>query len=176
MAFYNKAYGNKGWKAITIRSLSIGQGELLATPLQLANQAATIANKGYYITPHLNRNDSMKSNIHTTLVDSVHFNVVHRGMARVMTEGTGKTYNNAKLDICGKTGTVQNPHGKDHALFIGFAPKDNPQIAIAVAVENAGYGSTWACPIATLIMEQYLTGEIERKELMERISRTNITN
>lgn len=176
VAFYNKAYGNKGWKAITIRSLAIGQGELLATPLQLANQTAAIANKGYYITPHLNRNDSMKLDVHTTLIDKKHFEVVHNGMERVMTEGTGKIYNNPKLAICGKTGTVQNPHGKDHALFIGFAPKDNPQIAIAVAVENAGYGSTWACPIATLVMEQYLTGEIERTELFERISKTNITN
>ena len=118
----------------------------------------------------------MKLDVHTALIDKKHFEVVHNGMERVMTEGTGKIYNNPKLAICGKTGTVQNPHGKDHALFIGFAPKDNPQIAIAVAVENAGYGSTWACPIATLVMEQYLTGEIERTELFERISKTNITN
>ena len=172
--FYNRIYGQKGWKAITIRSLSIGQGEILVTPLQLANQAAAIANKGYYITPHFNRNDSMKSDIHTTLVDSVHFDVVHRGMSRVMTEGTGKWYNVPELQICGKTGTVQNPHGEDHALFIGFAPMDNPQIAIAVAVENAGFGSTWACPIATLLMEQYLTGEIKRKWLYDRMVNANL--
>lgn len=171
--FYDKIYGQRGWKAITIRSLSIGQGEILVTPLQLANQVAAIANKGYYITPHLNRNDSMKSAVHTTLVDAEHFDVVHRGMARVMTEGTGRWYNLPELQICGKTGTVQNPHGEDHALFIGFAPMDNPQIAIAVAVENAGFGATWACPIATLIIEQYLTGKIDRTALFNRLKDAN---
>lgn len=174
IALYDKLYGKKGWKAITIRSLSIGQGEILVTPLQLANQTTAIANKGYYITPHLNRNDSMKSRIHHTTIDAKHFDVVHRGMARVMTEGTGKWYNVPELQICGKTGTVQNPHGEDHALFIGFAPMDNPQIAIAVAVENAGFGSTWACPIATLLMEQYLTGEIKRKWLYDRMVNANL--
>ena len=174
VALYDKLYGKKGWKAITIRSLSIGQGEILVTPLQLANQTAAIANKGYYITPHLNRNDSMKSRIHHTSIDAKHFDVIHRGMARVMTEGTGKWYNVPELQICGKTGTVQNPHGEDHALFIGFAPQDNPQIAIAVAVENAGFGSTWACPIATLLMEQYLTGEIKRNWLYERMINANL--
>lgn len=174
VGLYDKIYGKKGWKAITIRSLSIGQGEILVTPLQLANQTAAIANKGYYITPHLNRNDSMKSRIHHTTIDAKYFDVVHRGMARVMTEGTGKWYNMPELQICGKTGTVQNPHGEDHALFIGFAPMDNPQIAIAVAVENAGFGSTWACPIATLLMEQYLTGEIKRKWLYDRMVNANL--
>ena len=174
IALYDKLYGKKGWKAITIRSLSIGQGEILVTPLQLANQTAAIANTGYYITPHLNKNDSMKSRIHYTSIDAKHFDVVHRGMARVMTEGTGKWYNVPELQICGKTGTVQNPHGEDHALFIGFAPQDNPQIAIAVAVENAGFGSTWACPIATLLMEQYLTGEIKRNWLYDRMVNANL--
>ena len=174
VALYDKLYGKRGWKAITIRSLSIGQGEILVTPLQLANQTAAIANKGYYITPHLNRNDSMKLRIHHTSIDAKHFDVVHRGMARVMTEGTGKWYNVPELQICGKTGTVQNPHGEDHALFIGFAPQDNPQIAIAVAVENAGFGSTWACPIATLLMEQYLTGEIKRNWLYDRMVNANL--
>ena len=174
VGLYDKIYGKKGWKAITIRSLSIGQGEILVTPLQLANQTAAIANKGYYITPHLNRNDSMKSRIHHTSIDAKHFDVVHRGMARVMTEGTGKWYNVPELQICGKTGTVQNPHGEDHALFIGFAPQDNPQIAIAVAVENAGFGSTWACPIATLLIEQYLTGKIKRNWLYDRMVNANL--
>ncbi len=171
---YNKIYGSKGWKAITIRSLAIGQGEILVTPMQLANQAAAIANKGYYITPHLNRNDSMKSRIHSTLVDSAYFDVVQAGMARVMSNGTGRWYNVENLQMCGKTGTVENVHGKDHALFIGFAPKDNPQIAIAVAVENAGFGATWACPIGSLIMEQYLTDEIGQKSLYERIANANL--
>ncbi|MBR5855094.1 MAG: penicillin-binding protein 2 [Paludibacteraceae bacterium] len=176
VGLYDKIYGKKGWKAITIRSLSIGQGEILVTPLQLANQTAAIANKGYYITPHLNRNDSMKSRIHHTTIDEKHFDVVHRGMARVMSDGTGRFYNIPELQICGKTGTVQNPHGEDHALFIGFAPQDNPQIAIAVAVENAGFGSTWACPIATLIIEQYLSGEIKRNWLYERMINANLIN
>lgn len=174
VAFYNKAYGNKGWKAITIRSLAIGQGELLATPLQLANQAAAIANKGYYITPHFNRHDSMKLDVHNTLIDKKHFQVVHQGMLDVMIEGTGKFYNVPELHICGKTGTVQNPHGKDHALFIGFAPQEDPQIAIAVAIENAGFGSTWACPIATLVMEQYLTGQINRTDLFYQLANTSL--
>lgn len=174
--FYNRIYGQKGWKAITIRSLSIGQGEILVTPLQLANQVAAIANKGYYITPHFNRNDSMKSDVHTTLVDDKYFEVVHRGMARVMTEGTGRWYNIPELQICGKTGTVQNPHGEDHALFIGFAPMDDPKIAVAVAVENAGFGATWACPMATLVIEQYLTGEINRQALYDRMASANLTN
>lgn len=175
-AFYDRIYGKTGWKAITIRSLSIGQGEILATPLQLANQAAAIANKGYYITPHFNRNDSMKSHIHTTSIDSAHFNVVQNGMARVMSNGTGRWYNVPDLQMCGKTGTVENVHGKDHAVFIGFAPKDDPKIAIAVVVENAGFGATWACPIASLIMEQYLTDEIGRKSLYERIVNAKLIN
>lgn len=174
--FYNRIYGQKGWKAITIRSLSIGQGEILVTPLQLANQVAAIANKGYYITPHFNRNDSMRSDVHTTLVDEKYFDVVHRGMSRVMTEGTGRWYNIPELQICGKTGTVQNPHGEDHALFIGFAPMDDPKIAVAVAVENAGFGATWACPMATLVIEQYLTGEINRQALYDRMASANLTN
>ena len=174
VGLYDKIYGKKGWKAITIRSLSIGQGEILVTPLQLANQTAAIANNGYYITPHLNRNDSMKLRIHETSIDEKYFDVVHRGMARVMTDGTGRFYNVPELKICGKTGTVENPHGEDHALFIGFAPQDDPKIAIAVAVENAGFGSTWACPVATMVIEQYLTGEIKRKWLYERMINANL--
>jgi len=169
IAFYDRYYGQKGWKAITIRSLSIGQGEILVTPLQLANEAAIIANGGYYITPHLNRSDSMKSRKHATSINEKYFPIVREGMHRVMTHGTGRWYQVDSLDMCGKTGTVQNPHGKDHAIFIGFAPKDNPKIAIAVVVENAGFGATWAAPVASLLMEQYLTGEIERKGLFNKI-------
>lgn len=168
---YNKIYGNKGWKAITIRSLSIGQGEILVTPLQLANMTAVIANNGYYISPHICRSSKDTTNrIHHSTIDSVHFDCVQQGMAQVMTNGTGRWYNVQELQICGKTGTVQNPHGKDHAIFIGFAPQDNPQIAIAVVVENAGFGSTWACPIASLLIEQYLTKNISRPELYYRMS------
>lgn len=169
IAFYDRYYGKKGWKAITIRSLSIGQGEILVTPLQLANEAAIIANGGYYITPHLNRTDSMKSHKHTTSINPKYFPIVQNGMERVMTKGTGRWFQLDSIPSCGKTGTVQNPHGKDHAIFIGFAPKENPQIAIAVVVENAGFGATWAAPIASLLMEQYLTGGIKRTWLYNRI-------
>jgi len=167
---FDKFYGKTGWKAITIRSLSIGQGEILVTPLQLANQAAAIANGGYYISPHLNRSDSMRIHRHNVEIDKRHFEVVKEGMHRVMQYGTGRHYAIDSLMMAGKTGTVQNPHGRDHAIFIGFAPIDNPQIAVAVVVENAGFGATWACPIATMMMEQYLLGDLKRKELKNRIA------
>ena len=173
---YSKFYGETGWRALTIRSLSIGQGEILVTPLQLANEAACIANGGYYMTPHLVRPLPSMPMVerHNTMVDSAHFGVVQRGMSRVMTHGTGRWYNLPDLQMCGKTGTVQNPHGKDHAIFIGFAPLDDPQIAVAVVVENAGFGATWACPVASLMMEQYLTDSISRPDLLERISQAQI--
>lgn len=173
--FFNKHYGERGWVPLTIRSLSIGQGEILVTPLQLANQAATIANGGYYITPHLNRSDSMKSQIHETGIDRRYFDLVREGMARVMTNGTGRHYSITDIALCGKTGTAQNSHGRDHSIFIGFAPKDDPKIAIAVVVENAGYGATWAVPIATLVMEYYLKGQIEHTDLFERMSSSSTT-
>lgn len=155
---YDRYYGKTGWKAITIRSLSIGQGEVLVTPLQLANQAACLANEGYYITPHLLHNDSsMLSKRHDTGIDRAYFQIVKEGMLRVMKNGTGRFHNFPKWQICGKTGTVQNAHGKDHAIFIGFAPKDNPKIAVAVAVENVGFGATWACPVACKMINMYLT-------------------
>ena len=166
--FYDKYYGKTGWKAITIRSLSIGQGEVLVTPLQLANQAAMIANKGFFITPHLNKADSMQLHRHQTPIDSAYFNVVQEGMHRVMTNGTGRWYQIPGIESAGKTGTVQNPHGKDHAIFIGFAPLDKPQIAVAVVVENVGFGSTWAAPVASMMMEQYLCGNVSRNELRKR--------
>ena len=168
--FYDKYYGKTGWKAITIRSLSIGQGEVLVTPLQLANQAAMIANKGYFITPHLNKTDSMRLHRHQTHIDSSYFSVVQEGMHRVMTNGTGRWYQVPGVESAGKTGTAQNPHGKDHAIFIGFAPLENPQIAVAVVVENAGFGSTWAAPVASMMMEQYLNGSVTRTDLRKRIS------
>ena len=170
IAFFDKYYGKTGWKAITIRSLSIGQGEILATPLQLANQAAAIANEGYYITPHLNRNDSMRIHRHNIDIKEKHFAAVKEGMHMVMVNGTGRHYAIDSLNMAGKTGTAQNPHGKDHAIFIGFAPVDDPKIAVAVVVENAGFGATWACPVATMLMEQYLNGELKRNGLKKKIS------
>lgn len=167
---YNRIYGEKGWKAITVRSLSIGQGEILVTPLQLANQAAAIANEGYFITPHLNRNDSMLTHRHSLEINAKHFAAVKEGMHRVMKNGTGRWYQIEGIESAGKTGTAQNPHGKDHAIFIGFAPVENPQIAVAVVVENAGFGATWAAPVASLLMEQYLTGAVQRTGLKKKIS------
>lgn len=169
-AFYDRYYGKTGWKAITIRSLSIGQGELLVTPLQLANQAAAIANEGYFITPHLQKHDTMQLHRHELAIEPQHFQAVKEGMHHVMLYGTGRYYAIEGVEVGGKTGTVQNPHGKDHAIFIGFAPIDNPQIAVAVVVENAGYGATWAAPLASLVIEQYLKGTIQRTNLKKRIA------
>lgn len=167
---YDRIYGPTGWRALTIRSNAIGQGEVQVTPLQLANVAAAIANSGYYITPHLNRADSMLERRHTTTVDSVYFDVVKEGMWRVCEYGTGRWYKIDSVAMCGKTGTVDNNHGRPHSIFIGFAPKDNPAIAVAVVIENCGFGATWANPIASLVIEQYLKGEIKRKDLFDRFA------
>lgn len=169
-SFYDKMFGVKGWKAITIRSLAIGQGEILVTPLQLANQAAIIANNGWYITPHLNKTDSMKTHLHKTAIEEPFFDVVKQGMHAVMENGTGRWYNIDSLQMCGKTGTAQNPHGDDHAIFIGFAPMESPKIAVAVIVENAGFGATWAAPIASLLMEQYCNSDVKRTHLVNRLA------
>lgn len=169
--FYDRHFGKTGWKAITIRSLSIGQGEITVTPLQLCNMAAIIANEGWYITPHLNRNDSMKSNIHHTNIDQHWFPIVKEGMERVMVNGTGRWYQLDNIRSGGKTGTAQAGKGrKDHAFFIGIAPIDNPQIAVMVVVENSGFGATWAAPIASMVMEQYLTGDVKRTDLKARMA------
>lgn len=174
---FTRTYGEKGWKAITIRSLSIGQGEILITPLQLANQAATLANRGYYITPHLNTELTASADLRQeTGMDAEWFSLTAQGMHQVMTNGTGRWYNIDSLQMCGKTGTAQNPHGKDHAIFIGFAPMDNPKIAVAVVVENAGFGSTWAAPIASLMMEQYLTGTVTRKHIYDKMVNAILTH
>ena len=180
--YYNKVYGKGGWKATTVISLSIGQGELGCTPLHLANLCATIANRGYYIIPHIVKDsehveiDPKYKEKNYTLVDTLNFPKVVGGMYRAVNSGfgSGGTASIAAvdgLDICGKTGTAQNPHGHDHSIFICFAPMDNPQIAVAAYVENGGFGATWAAPIASLLVEQYLNGEIsdKRKPLEKRI-------
>ncbi len=170
--YYTRYYGETGWKAMTIRSLSIGQGEILVTPLQLANFAAAVANEGYYVTPHLRKTDSLARRLHYTEVDNRYFEDVKIGMKRMMTNTYGGMRNLIPgVEVGGKTGTVQNPHGEDHALYIGFAPLDDPKIAIAVVVENAGFGASYALPIASLMIEQYLFGKVERKELLERMEK-----
>ena len=182
---YNKIYGRGSWKSSTVISLSIGQGEIGTTPLHLANLAATIANRGYYITPHLVKSipDSTICERYTkrnyTAIDSKYFDPVVEGMYMAVNSrpGEGGTATRAKvegLDICGKTGTAQNPHGKDNAVFICFAPRENPKIAVAVYIENAGFGGTWAAPVASLIVEKYLTGTITRPELEKYMAETNL--
>ena len=168
---YDRVYGKGGWKALSVISLSIGQGELGCTPLHLANLAATIANRGWYRIPHIVRdhdNDTLNSRFqekHYTMVDTTHFEKVIEGMYQAVNApaGEGATARVAAvkgLDICGKTGTAENPHGDEHAVFVCFAPRENPRIAIAVYIENAGFGATWAAPVASLMVEKYLNGEI----------------
>ncbi len=167
--FYDRQYGKNRWKAPTVISLSIGQDALVVSPIQMANMCAAIANKGYYYTPHIVRKidnkilaDSTFTKPKHTTINRKHYNTVIDGMERVFTSkhGTAKTAKVQGIEICGKTGTAENPHGEDHSIFIAFAPKENPQIALAVYVENGGWGSTWAAPIASLMIEKYLTGTI----------------
>ncbi|MFW6371573.1 MAG: penicillin-binding protein 2, partial [Bacteroidota bacterium] len=162
--YYNRYFGEHRWSALTIRSLSIGQGELGVTPLQLANFAAIVANRGYYHIPHVIKNveneslDSRFKRKNYAGIDTVHFNPVIEGMQRVVENSNASVYMKIPgITMCGKTGTAQNPHGKDHSIFMAFAPKDDPKIAISVYVENSGYGAVWAAPIASLLVEEYLT-------------------
>jgi penicillin-binding protein 2 len=167
---YDKFYGKLRWKYSTIYSISIGQGEILLTPLQMANFAATIANRGYYYSPHILRHIGDQGNTlpkfrkkHVTSIDSKHFETIIDGMERAVLGGTGTTAKVKDLTICGKTGTAQNPHGDDHAVFISFAPKEEPKIAVAVFVENAGFGAMTSAPIASLVIQKYLQGEISKE-------------
>ena len=184
---YNKFYGKGRWKATTVISLSIGQGEIGCTPLHMANLCAIMANRGWYRTPHIIKDSEhvkIDERFHErryTMVDTTHFHRVVNGMYRAVNSGfgSGGTASIAAvpgLEICGKTGTAQNPHGDDHSVFICFAPKDNPKIAVAAFVENGGFGATWAAPIASLLTEKYLTGEIrpERKYLEDRVLEGNL--
>ena len=176
-AYYDKVYNGR-WNAMTVRSLAIGQGEILITPMQLANIVAIIANRGFYYPPHLVRAIDTPENLtqsaktkKVALIDRINFEKVIEGMEKVaQVGGTAWRASLDSISVCGKTGTVQNPHGRDHSVFIAFAPKDNPKIAIAVVVENGGdYGGTWAAPIASLMMEKYFYGEIKRIEKEKRI-------
>ena len=173
-AFYNKWYGKERWAFSTIYSNSIGQGEVTVVPIQMANLAAIVANRGYYITPHMVRfygPDSVRNEKylqrHETGIDRQYFDIAAAGMYDVVhvAGGTARRARVDGLDICGKTGTAEN-FGNDHSVFICFAPKDNPKIAMAVYVENAqGGGGTWAAPIAGLLVEKYLNGEVKRTEV-----------
>ncbi|MBK7409954.1 MAG: penicillin-binding protein 2 [Saprospirales bacterium] len=168
-----------GWKSPTIISLGIGQGELLLTTLQMANLTAAIANRGYYIKPHLGKQLGMGKEArpafqnlekHQVGIEGKYFEPIIQGMTAVVEAGTGRSAMVPEFRVGGKTGTVQNPHGADHSTFIAFAPVDNPTIAIAVYVENAGGGGRYAAPIAGLLLEKYLKGSISpQKEFYEKL-------
>jgi len=172
---FDAIYGKGRWNAMTVRSLSIGQGEILVTPLQLANSAAVLANRGYYIVPHVvksmgtDKPGEDKFNKVTSTIDPAYFEIAVEGMRQVATMGTAKWYQIEDITMCGKTGTAENPHGEDHSLFMAFAPADNPVIAIAVIIENSGFGSTWALPVASLMIEKYIKREVSRKDIEERM-------
>jgi penicillin-binding protein 2 len=184
MEYYDRSlfrYG--GWKSLTIVSLSIGQAEMGCTVMQMANFAATIANDGYYHTPHLIKQINGRDTIPVqfaekryTAVDTAHFEIIREGMFYATTGpgGTAQSVRINGIDMCGKTGTSENPHGKTHSTFMAFAPKDNPKIAVAVYVENAGFGATWAAPVASLMIEKYLTGEIKRPWMEDRLLNFNM--
>lgn len=169
--YYDRAYRGS-WNGLTIISIAIGQGEVLATPLQIANLGATIANRGHFITPHVvkevedNSLDSLYTEVRTTGISRDYYEDIVEGMRAAVTGSTGS--GTCRLveallpgvEACGKTGTAQNPHGKDHSVFMGFAPKDDPKIAIVVYVENGGWGATYGVPIGALMMDQYLHSKL----------------
>ena len=185
---YKRVYPNGGWRSTTIVSNSIGQGEILMTPIQLANMMATIANEGYYYTPHIikriegHKIDKKFTTKHVTTIDKKYFKPIISGLFDVYNLGTARSLRVEGIDICGKTGTSENfakiggkkVQLKDHSIFVAFAPKDNPKIAIAVMVENGGYGATIAGPIASLMIEKYLRQKITRIDLEKRILATSL--
>lgn len=179
--YYSKSFRGPKWSANSVISVSIGQGEVLATPLQIANLCATIANRGYYYIPHV-----VKEIADSTLnikyiekkapnISKEYYEVVAEGMRMAVTGGTCRQASLPDIEVCGKTGTAQNPHGKDHSVFMGFAPYQNPKIAVAVYVENAGFGATYGVPIGSLMIERYLKGEIaeNRQWLEDRMMNSN---
>ncbi|MCH7402320.1 penicillin-binding protein 2 [Belliella kenyensis] len=175
-SYYDRVYGEGRWKYSTIYSLSIGQGEMMVTPIQMANLAAIFANKGYYYPPHLIKAidgdpNKIKSEFRTRKdvgVDAHHFDLIQDAMAEAI-YGTAARAAIPDIKIAGKTGTAQNPHGEDHSVFVAFAPKDDPKIAIAVYVENAGWGGRAAASTASLMIEKYIRGEITRPALEEYV-------
>jgi penicillin-binding protein 2 len=183
-AYFDRYYGTNRWKALTVISMAIGQGEVETTPLQMANMTAAIANKGYFYIPHIVKSIGTDKKIDQKYlskqvinIDSANFEPIIQGMEAAVNGEAGATARIAALQdiiVCGKTGTAQNPHGKDHSVFIAFAPKDDPKIAIAVYVENAGFGATYAAPVASLMIEKYLKGEITNKAMEQRMLELNL--
>lgn len=179
--YYDGVYGERRWAFSTIYSISIGQGEVEVIPLQMANLAAIMANRGWYIDPHMVESVGEEKvplpwERHSTDVDDEYFHLAAEAMRKVVNEpgGTARRARIPEITVCGKTGTAENPHGEDHSVFIAFAPMADPQIAIAVYVENAGFGGTWAAPIASLMMEKFITGKVERTEMEERMLNANL--
>jgi len=166
--YYNRMYGENRWKFSTIASLSIGQGEMLLSPLQMANIAAIMANRGYYYTPHIVKSigDSNQPLEQFQIKNEVgispeHYDIIINAMEDAL-KGTAWRAVIPDVTICGKTGTAENPHGEDHSVFMAFAPKENPQIAISLYVENSGWGGRAAATTASLVVEKYLKGEVSR--------------
>ncbi len=182
--YYTKRWGSDKWGSSFNISLSIGQGELGITPLQMANTMAIVANRGFYYKPHLIKAIGAKKVIRREFTKKIavgisqqYFGSVIEGMSRVVNQPGGTAYYSKipGIEMCGKTGTVQNPHGADHSVFVAFAPRENPKIAIAVVVENAGFGATWSAPIASLMVEQYLRDSISRPAAYkERITQASL--
>ncbi|MBD5384962.1 penicillin-binding protein 2 [bacterium] len=179
--FYSSSFRGANWSGNSIISVSIGQGEVLATPLQIANLCATIANRGWFYTPHVVKSiqggalDSIYTARRAPHIKREYYNDVAEGMRMAVLGGTCRGANLPGIEVAGKTGTAQNPHGKDHSAFMGFAPYNDPKIAVAVYVENAGFGAAYGVPIGSLIMEKYLNGEISegRKHVEERMLNSN---
>lgn len=180
--FYDKFYSAGRWSANTIISVSIGQGEILASPLQIANLCATVANRGWFITPHVVKQiqDTVMPGEYLErrypTIDQKYFPPIAEGMRMAVTGGTCRRAALPDIEVAGKTGTAQNPHGNDHSAFIGFAPYENPKIAVAVYVENGGWGATYGVPIGSLVIEKYLKGTVapERKPMEEQMLNSRI--
>ena len=183
--YFNKIYGEKGWHSATIISLGIGQGEILVSPIQLCNLYAAIGNQGWYIKPHLVKTlqevhdkKDVKRNLpkNYATIDPRWYVPVNDGLRQVVEAGTAIESKIEGITLCGKTGTVQNSHGDHHSVFAGFAPRNNPKIAIAVVVENAGFGATYGCPIASLMVERYLNDTIADNRLakQKKMEETNL--
>ena len=174
--YYDRYHGKNRWNSMAIISLGIGQGEIGITPVQLANLVALIANRGFYYSPHIIRAIGQKNHLNENYkqkkvsdIDPHYFDIVIGAMHDVIESGTAVSAKIDSIPFCGKTGTAQNPHGKNHSIFVAFAPMNNPRIAISVVVENSGYGATWAAPIASLMIEKYIKRIVKRKDLEQNM-------
>jgi penicillin-binding protein 2 len=184
VGYYDKVFGKSHWFANTVVSLGIGQAELTLVPLQMANVVSIIANRGYYCVPHCVKgigkekylDPKFKTKHYTAVTELDYYNNVIDGMEKCFNQPGGTAYHSKVPGItaCGKTGTAENPHGKSHAVFLAFAPRENPKIAIACLIENAGFGGTWSAPIVSLMIEKYLTGKITRPELEAKMKAVDL--